>query len=62
MDGAGNLADEEQVFDILIHASDYEEAFTSLTPHDQTVAEKLKNLAGNDHAPSNKCKCMVFPG
>ena len=31
LDGAGNLADEEQVFDILIHASDLLRFLSSLT-------------------------------
>ena len=61
LDGTGNLVDEERVLNILAHASDYEQAFTSLNSHDRTVVKKLENLARNGEPPSNKCKCMVFP-
>ena len=61
LDGTGNLVDEEQVLNILAHASDYEQAFTSLNSHDKTIVKKLENLAGNGEPPSNKRKHMVFP-
>ena len=63
LDNTGNLVDEEQVVDVLDHASDYEQELKRLNSHDKSVVEKLRNLAGSDVtgcAPPKKRKRMAF--
>ena len=47
LDGAGNLVDEEQVVEMLDHASDYERELERLDEKGKSIVWKLKDLAGN---------------
>ena len=63
LDNTGNLVDEEQVVDVLNHASDYKQELKRLNLHNKSVVEKLRNLTGSDMtgcAPPGKHKHMAF--
>lgn len=58
LDSEGNIVDEDRVMAILDGASDCDRAIGKLSEKDKTVAEKLKQLAGQVSAVGNKRKRM----